>query len=259
MPVIAHVEGILNAAPKPVICLDTCDILEVVLCLDWEKPGGNTPRAVSCIVPVQRLLNTLAANPNRAQLIITDLVHTEWSQNIAGIRTKAEEFIIKIDDIVARPYQAAGFAGSLLPIYPPLAGSTLVADLVALSSALLNQAARLVLDDALIDLALARVMGKHRPSHAGHIKDSINFEHYLELARRLRAGGFAEEVIFVSKNRKDYWNGEDPHIHPDLHPQINDPAVQLRFFGSMFAALGWTSLPTDTPTWDISKPRGLLW
>src|SRR5271157_3087678 len=132
MPAIAHVEGVLNAAPKPVICLDTCDILEVVQCLDWEKSGGNTPRAVTCVEPVRRLLNTLTANPNRVQLV------------------------------------------------------------------------------ALIDLALARVMGKHRPSQDGHIKDSINFEHYLEFARRLRAGGFAEEVIFVSKNRKDYWNGENP-------------------------------------------------
>ena len=242
MPVIAHVEGVLNAAPKPFICLDNCDILEVVQCLDWEKSGGNAPRAVSCIEPVRRLLNTLTANPNRAQLIITDLVHTEWSQNISGIRAKAEEFINKIDDIVARPYQAAGFAGTLLPIYPPLAGSTLVADLVALSTALLNQATRLVLDDALIDLALARVMGKRRPSHDGQIKDSINFEHYLELARRLRAGAFAEEVIFVSKNRKDYWNGENPQIHPDLHPQIHDSAVHLRFFGSILAALGFLGI-----------------
>jgi hypothetical protein len=72
MPVIAHVEGVLNAAPKPVICLDTCDILEVVQCLDWEKPGGNTPRSTSCIEPVRRLLETLTANPNRAQLIPGD-------------------------------------------------------------------------------------------------------------------------------------------------------------------------------------------
>jgi hypothetical protein len=85
-------------------------------------------------------------------------------------------------------------------------------------------------------------MGKHRPSHDGHIKDSINFEHYLELARRLRAGGFAEEVIFVSKNRKDYWNGESPQIHPDLHLQINGTAVQLGFFGSIAAALGFMGI-----------------
>ena len=85
-------------------------------------------------------------------------------------------------------------------------------------------------------------MGKHRPSHDGQIKDSINFEHYLEFARQLRAGGMTDEVIFVSKNRKDFWNGETAQIHPDLFPQINDPAVQIRFFGSMSAALGFLGI-----------------
>jgi hypothetical protein len=239
MPAIAAVAGDLNAAPKPVICLDACDILEVVQCLDWEKSGGNTPRGVTCIEPVRRLLKTLTVDPNRAQVVITELVHTEWTQNIAGIRNKAEEFLGKVDDIVARPYQAAGFAGTVWPVYPLLSASTLVADLIALSTALLNQATRLDLDNALINLALARVMNKHRPSHDGHIKDSINFEHYLEFARRLRAGVFPAEVVFVSKNKKDYWDGDIGRIHPDLHPQIHDPAVQLRFFGSLTAALGF--------------------
>ena len=102
MPKIAQVAGVLCAAPKPVICLDTCDILEVVQCLDWEKPG--IPRTNACIQPVRRLLYTLTANPDRAQVIKTDLVHLEWNQNIAAIRTKAEEFITKIDDIVGLPY-----------------------------------------------------------------------------------------------------------------------------------------------------------
>ena len=238
MPTIAHVANALNAAPKPVICLDTCDILEVVQCLGWEKSDGNTPRKVTCIESVRQLLDQLAADPNRVQLVITDLVHTEWTQNIPGIREQAEVFVKKIDAIVGQTYLAAGFAGTLLPVYPPLVGSTLVADLVDLSTELLNQAIRLDLDDALNDLAIARVIKKHRPSHDGHIKDSINFEHYLDLARHLRAGGFAEEVIFVSKNGKDFWNGKRAEIHPDLKPQIDDPAVKLGFFGSITAALG---------------------
>lgn len=50
MPPLAALAGQLIAGPpKPVICLDTCDILEVVQCLDWEKPGGNSPRPVTCI------------------------------------------------------------------------------------------------------------------------------------------------------------------------------------------------------------------
>ena len=242
MPTIAHVAKILNAAPKPVICLDTCDILEIVQCLDWEKSDGNTPRAVSCIEPVRRLLNKLAADPSRAQLAIADLVHTEWNQNIASVRAKSEAFIKKIDDIVGRSIEAARFTGTLLPVYSPLAGSTLIADLIALSTELLNQAIKLDLDDALNDLAIMRVINKRRPSHDGHIKDSINLEHYLELARCLRAGGFAGKIVFVSKNRKDYWNGDNPQIHPDLKAQIDDPAVKLEFFGSIKAALGYLGI-----------------
>lgn len=167
MPPIATVVAQLTPAPKPVICLDTCDILEVVQCLDWERPGH--PRGVTCIEPARRLLETLAVDPDRAMVVITDLVHTEWNQNIAGVRKKAEEFLARIDSIVGYPYQAAGFAGTVLPAYDPLASKTLVDDLVALSTAMLNQATRLDLDAALNARALDRVMTKRRPSHDGHI------------------------------------------------------------------------------------------
>jgi hypothetical protein len=240
MPTIAVFAGQLIAGPaKPVLCLDTCDILEVVQCLDWEKSGANSPRPVTCIDAVKRLMDALIVNPDRVQLVITQLVHREWYQNIAGIRTKAEEFLSKIDDIVGRAYQAALLHGTGLSFYTPLSASTLVADLAGRSSDLLNQATQLDLDKALIDRALQRVMNKHRPSHDGHIKDSINFEHYLEFARRLRSGGFAEPVLLVSKNRKDYWEGDTGHIHSFLEPQISDPAVQIRFFGNLNAALGF--------------------
>lgn len=235
MPPTATVVAQLTADPKPVICLDTCDILEVIQCLDWQRPGA--PRGVTCIEPARRLLNTLAVDPGRAMVIITDLVHTEWNQNIAGVRKKADEFLAKIDAIVGYPYRAAGFAGTVLPVYDPLSSKTLVDDLVALSTALLNQATRLDLDAAHTALALDRVMTKRRPSHDGHIKDSINFEHYLAFARRLRAAGFVEDVLFVSKNRKDYWDGDKDRIHPDLKPEIEDAAVQLQFFGSLVSAL----------------------
>lgn len=242
MPTIANVVKILTASPKPVICLDTCDILEVVQCLDWEKSDSNTPRMASCVEPVRRLLDKLYTDANFSQLVITDLVHIEWNQNIGGIRKKAEAFIKKIDDIVKQTSNAAGFVRTFLPVYPPLVGSTLVADLVDLSTELLNQATRLNLDNALNKRAIERVKKKERPSHDGHVKDSINFEHYLELARCLRAGGYTEEVVFVSKNKKDYWKGDYPQIHPDLKTQIDDPTAKIKFFGSIEAALGYLNI-----------------
>src|SRR5260370_19585143 len=52
-----------------------------------------------------------------------------------------------IDDIVRRAYQAAQLHGTGLPVYTPLSASTLVADLEGRSSALLNLATLLDLDN----------------------------------------------------------------------------------------------------------------
>ncbi len=90
MPSIAAVVRQLTAALKPVICLDTCDILEIVECLNWIKPGE--PRKATCVEAAQRLVGTLDTDPDRAQVIITELVATEWGQNIADIRTDAARF-----------------------------------------------------------------------------------------------------------------------------------------------------------------------
>lgn len=238
MPTITALAAQLaSGPPKPVICLDTCDILEVLQCLDWEK--SNSPRRVICIDAAKRLMDALIVNPDRVQVVITELVDREWTQNIVGIRGKAQEFLKTIDNIVRRVYQAAQLHGTGLPVFPPLSASTLVADLENRSSNLLNQATRIELDDSLTNRALQRVMSKRRPSHDGHIKDSINFEHYLELARQLRARGFKEPMLFVSKNRKDYWNGDTENIHTDLESEIADPTVQIAFFGNLDAAIGF--------------------
>jgi hypothetical protein len=240
MPSIAGIVGQLAAAPKPVICLDTCDILDVVQCLGWEK--ATAARNTACVPAVRRLLTTLAAYPDKALVVITELVATEWHQNIPEIRANAILFLSQVDLILKRSHQAAVPAGTALPAFTDLSASALVDDLVTLSTAVLNQAIRIDLDPALIDLAVQRVMAKRRPSHDGHLKDSVHFEHYLELARQLRAAGIAEECVFVSKNRKDFWDDQKPSIHPDLAPEIADHAVRMSFFGSIEAAIGYLHL-----------------
>jgi hypothetical protein len=60
----------LVAAPKPVICLDTCDILEVVQCLDWERPSAA--RNTACVTAAQRLLTTLTADPDAPARVRTE-------------------------------------------------------------------------------------------------------------------------------------------------------------------------------------------
>lgn len=236
MPRLATVARRLVAAPKPVLCLDTCDLLEVVQCLDWEKPG--VPRSVTCVEAAFRLDATLAVNPDRVAVVVTDLVEREWTQNIAGVVAKARAFLARLDESVGRPYLAAQIIGTALPPFPPLSAGRLVDDLENLSRGLLNRVVRLSLARPLIERAWLRVCNKTRPSHEGHIKDSVNLEHYLELARLLRVAGFVEDVVFVSKNRRDFWAGDTPHLHPDLLAEFTDPAVRMAFHGSLAAAMG---------------------
>ena len=57
-------------------------------------------------------------------------------------------------------------------------------------------------------------------------------------SRQLRAGGFMEPIVFVSKNKRDYWEPGTTQIHHDLLPEISNPAVQITFSASLAAALG---------------------
>jgi hypothetical protein len=83
--------------------------------------------------------------------------------------------------------------------------------------------------------ALHRVKWKRRPSHTKEIKDSIHLENYLELARRLRASGYLEPILFVSTNKKDFWAADKPDPHPDLAEELADAG--LEFIGELPIAL----------------------
>ncbi len=237
MPSVAAVVAQLVAAPKPVLCLDTCDILEVVQCLPAERLAQAG--AVGCAGAVRRLLDTLAANPDRVQPVVTELVATEWGQNIAKVRSSANDHLARIDNELARLHRAAAAINTPVAAFPPLAASTLVGDLVALSRSLLDQAVRLELEPALVQRAVDRVYSQTPPSLNGNVKDSIHLEHYLEFARQLRAMGFADRCLFVSGNKKDFWDSSNAKLHPSLVPELDDVAVQLGFFPSLQAALGF--------------------
>ena len=230
MPAIAAVAADLVARPRPVLCLDTCDLLDIIQCV----AEGKARR----LEHVRRLLDTLALRPDRVQLVVSYLVPVEWAQNQATVIADVERKTRHVDEDIAEIHPAWQHAGSPLP-GPALtyAGAGLPAALAALAGTVLSWAAVLDRDDTCVGRALDRVHNKARPSHGGMVKDSIHLEHYLELCRRLHAAGFPERRVFVSANKADFWEAKNnPSIHPDLEPQLT--AVGLEFFGTLEAALG---------------------
>ncbi len=230
MPAVAAVVADLLARPRPLLCLDTCDLLDVIQCV----AEGKARR----LEHVRRLLDTLALRPDRVQLAVTYLVPVEWTQNQATVIDEVERKTRRVDEDVAEIHLAWQHAG--LPLSGPspnYAGGGLPAALAALAGAVLGWAVVLDRDDTCVGRALDRVQNKVRPSHAGMVKDSIHLEHYLELCRQLHASGFPGRRVFVSANKADFWEAKNKSdVHPDLAPQLT--AVGLEFFGTLEAALG---------------------
>ena len=230
MPAIAAIVADLLAHPRPVLCLDTCDLLDIIQCVTEGKARR--------LEHVRRLLDTLALRPDRVQVVVTYLVPVEWAQNQTTVIDEVERKTRRVDEDITEIHLAWQHAGPPLPgPLPSYTGAGLPAVLTALVGAVLGRAIILDRDDTCVSRALDRVQNKVRPSHAGMVKDSIHLEHYLELCRQLHASGFPGRRVFVSANKADFWEAKNKSdIHPDLAPGLG--AVGLEFFGTLEAALG---------------------
>jgi len=230
MPALAVVAADLLAHPRPILCLDTCDLLDIIQCVAEGKAGR--------LERVRRLVDALKGNADRVQLVVSYLVPVEWGQNRAAVVAEVERKTRRVDEDINEIHVAWKHIGPSVPGPPPTySGGGLHTALAALADAVLGWAVVLDRDEPCGGRALDRVQNKSRPSHGGMVKDSIHLEHYLELCRQLHASGFPERRVFVSANKTDFWEAKyKPDIHPDLAPQL--AAVGLEFFGTLEAALG---------------------
>jgi hypothetical protein len=230
MPAIPAVVADLLARPRPVVCLDTCDLLDIMQCVVESKARR--------LEHIRRLIDTFTLRPDDALLIVSYLVPIEWAQNQAKIVGEVDIKTRAVDRDIAEIHQAWLHAGSPLPGAPPsYSGSGLPAALGNLAGGVLGLATVLDRDELCVGRALERVHQKRRPSHSGMVKDSIHLEHYLEICRQLQASGFPCRRVFVSANKADFCAAKDKSdVHPDLAPQL--AAVGLAYFGNLEAAMG---------------------
>jgi hypothetical protein len=220
----------LKADQAPIICLDTCDFLDVVR----GVAEGNLGHAQSFRV----ILENFDLNASPFRLLITYLTRHEWEQNKDQSRKVVEQFLEVTANSFRRITDArttGGLATSFV-MDEALFEPTIALRLMELSENVMNHAMVLARDDSCVGRALERVMSRRRPSHKNQIKDSIHWEHYLELSRRLKQAGHLPLRIFVSANKSDFWREKDqPSLHPDLEQEATDAG--LGFFGRLDSAL----------------------
>lgn len=232
----------LVASPRPLLFLDTCDLvnlLQVVTTLPLRE-----------LRAVNRLLAALGANPQRCQPVVTYVTAVEFPQKTdptnavyiqdgMGKRMPPDEVIYQlglIDAQLGRLHQVRQELGVPLPAPTVYAGLGLLADLQTTAEMVLDVCWALERDQACVDAAVQRVFERRRPSHKREVKDSIHLEHCLELARRVRPQGFAEQILFASANKNDYGPAVAQQPHAELQQAF--AAVQMSYFDSLGDAIG---------------------
>jgi hypothetical protein len=252
MKSIAALVAELVAAPRPVLCLDTCIFLDVIT-------TGN--RSLTDLIEVnRRLSDILVTTPDRIQLVVTSLVLREWIQRKDEVRDEATKWLASTDRQILEIHRAWERLGRPLATpRPAYHDPDLVNRLTSLAESLLRGSAVLQEDMTCIMRALQRVKRKMRPSHNKQIKDSIHLETYMELSRRLRDAAYGQPVVFASTNSSDFW--EDKNTPERPHTELADDlsAADLIFFGRLPLALrhlgllGAATAPTPPPA---SPPGG---
>ena len=67
---IADAVSNLLATPRPILCLDTCIFLDILRAMKRDK--------IQILEHAQKILQTIATDPDRIQIVITSLIRVEW-------------------------------------------------------------------------------------------------------------------------------------------------------------------------------------
>ena len=202
MTTLAQAAADLLAAPRPVVFVDTCALLDIV----------RAPlRDLTVTVRAGGDLQVLAA-AGTVRLFVQDIVSREWNDNLPAARRDGEMGVRAF----TATWQIAADLGQPAPPLPVLPPGTLIDDLEQLSRNLLAVATVLDRDYAGMSWAIDRVAAKRKPSSAkGPVKDCHILGHALCLSTLLGAA-YPNSLVLVSSNRSDFAAPNANIFHPEI-------------------------------------------
>ena len=182
---------------NPVLCLDTCTVLDIL----------RDPRRVSVRVNDHTACISLlgAAEANQLDVFLTHVVRTEFGDHVEDVEREAQRGLDAITDDISKVDALATLHGSpgvtdIRHWHGHVGRCRQVAE------RWLEVGQDAVQSTAVESRALARVLQGRTPSRRGKdsTKDCLILETYLAHVDTARQAGLKESVVFVSSNTKDY-------------------------------------------------------
>ncbi len=185
------------SADVPVLCVDTCAVLDLM-----RDPTRETSKP-----QIRRAGLDLISLAERGSLVvlIADQVVQEFEANEARVLDEASRALSKLRQQVKRIDELVGIYGA-----QGTAQLGHLDDHIERSRTVVNRfikvAVRVTPSADIPARAITRVNQARAPAAQGKdsVKDCVVFETYLEAGAQLRMGGCHTPIVFVSSNSKEY-------------------------------------------------------
>jgi hypothetical protein len=210
----------------PVLCVDTCTVLDVVRDITRETVTTGDVNAGFALL-------SMAEEGSDLIVLMAEQVTLEIASNVASVEQEAQaalqKFLAQAQRIhdVAIAFGAQGnlqvrhLDGHVGRAQPVLDRWKQVAQVVPH-----NDASR----------AFRRVNEPRTPARRGKesMKDCVIVEAYIEAAGQLRAAGMTAPIVFASSNTKEYFAPNTRHLQGDIAQDLG--AVGIEFAPNFGAA-----------------------
>lgn len=204
----------------PVLCVDTCSLLDVLR-------GPLRPDGARTVAAAEVLAR--AEQTGLLTMFMTSSMLPEFARNTANVKLELARHLKRVEDDLELAAQCLKQCGCPIATVA-LADSPLQTQLDARYLALCDGCEVLNDDAEAKGRAMDRVVSQRRPSTQGSGLDANIIEHYFALGRELQLQGFRQRFVFVSSNTNDYCQVKST-LHTDLSADFQ--ALALAYTSSL--------------------------
>jgi PIN domain len=210
MPTLATDIAGLAALGAPILCFDTCTVLDIMRDPTRETVHHHELRAALDLVTAMETGITLVG-------LVANQVRLEFNNHADAVADEADRELGKLRKKLARiDALAAVFGGAGRTDLRHLDEYVIRARAVA--DRLMAAAISVPGSPEIPSRALSRVNQARTPAQKGKesAKDCVVIETYLDVVSSLRAAGLTSKIVFVSSNTKDYAGETGRVLKPDI-------------------------------------------
>lgn len=217
----------LVGANKPILCVDTCSVLDILRDPTRKNFGAHEAQAA--------LELNEAFKSNMAFCLVAGQVHDEFVEHVAAIEEGTDKAIKQLCKTLDHVHQLAATLGGT--------GKLDVSSLDghgrrsrAVAEQMLTYGMLLPTETNIVGMAFKRMSEPRTPARRGKdsMKDCVVIETYFAQIRELRNAGHSAPIVFVSSNVTDYMGEARRTLVTDI--AIEFDALSLGFAPNLPAA-----------------------